>query len=53
MVIADVPTKIVYKRPSVLDPQVTHYCPGCTHGVAHRLVCEVLVQTATYLNFNP
>jgi 2-oxoglutarate ferredoxin oxidoreductase subunit beta len=21
---------------------VTHYCPGCTHGVAHRLVAEVL-----------
>src|SRR5574342_99673 len=20
----------------------THYCPGCTHGVAHRLVAEVL-----------
>ncbi|MDI3299093.1 MAG: thiamine pyrophosphate-dependent enzyme [Bacillota bacterium] len=22
--------------------RVTHYCPGCTHGVAHRLVAEVL-----------
>ena len=20
----------------------THYCPGCTHGVAHRLVCEAI-----------
>jgi 2-oxoglutarate ferredoxin oxidoreductase subunit beta len=38
----DVPTKIVYDRPEVLDPRVTHYCPGCTHGVAHRLVGEVL-----------
>jgi 2-oxoglutarate/2-oxoacid ferredoxin oxidoreductase subunit beta len=42
MVMMDVPTKIVYERPEVLDPRVTHYCPGCTHGVAHRLVAEVL-----------
>ncbi|MDT8381974.1 MAG: thiamine pyrophosphate-dependent enzyme [Brevefilum sp.] len=38
----DVPAKIVYERPEALDPRVTHYCPGCTHGVAHRLVAEVL-----------
>jgi 2-oxoglutarate/2-oxoacid ferredoxin oxidoreductase subunit beta len=42
MVTTDVPTKIVYERPEALDPRVTHYCPGCTHGVAHRLVAEVL-----------
>ena len=42
MVTAEVPTKIVYQRPEALDPRVTHYCPGCTHGVAHRLVAEVL-----------
>jgi len=42
MVMMDVPTKVVYDRPEVLDPRVTHYCPGCTHGVAHRLVGEVL-----------
>jgi len=42
MVVTDVPTKIVYQRPEALDPRVTHYCPGCTHGVAHRLVAEVL-----------
>jgi 2-oxoglutarate ferredoxin oxidoreductase subunit beta len=42
MVMMDVPTKVVYERPAVLDPRVTHYCPGCTHGVAHRLVGEVL-----------
>ncbi len=33
---------VVYSRPeSILNVQ-THYCPGCTHGVAHRLVAEVL-----------
>lgn len=42
MVTTDVPTRIVYERPEALDPRVTHYCPGCTHGVAHRLVAEVL-----------
>lgn len=42
MVVTDVPTKTIYQRPEVLDPIVTHYCPGCTHGVAHRLVAEVL-----------
>ncbi|MFH1446668.1 MAG: thiamine pyrophosphate-dependent enzyme [Chloroflexota bacterium] len=34
--------KLVYARPEVFDPRPTHYCPGCTHGIAHRLVAEVL-----------
>ncbi|HEX3050073.1 MAG TPA: thiamine pyrophosphate-dependent enzyme [Aggregatilineaceae bacterium] len=34
--------KIVYQRPEALSDIHTHYCPGCTHGVAHRLVAEVL-----------
>lgn len=33
---------IVSQRPEALSDAVTHYCPGCTHGVAHRLVAEVL-----------
>ena len=36
------PTKLVYKRPEFLATTPTHYCPGCTHGVAHRLIAEVL-----------
>jgi 2-oxoglutarate ferredoxin oxidoreductase subunit beta len=32
----------VYIRPSSLTATPTHYCPGCTHGVAHRLIAEVL-----------
>ncbi len=32
----------VYARPQSLTDVVTHYCPGCTHGVAHRLVAEVI-----------
>lgn len=34
--------EIVYERPDMLTDVVTHYCPGCTHGVIHRLVAEVL-----------
>ncbi|HPH95322.1 MAG TPA: thiamine pyrophosphate-dependent enzyme [Anaerolineaceae bacterium] len=32
----------VYSRPESLTVTPTHYCPGCTHGVAHRLVAEVI-----------
>ena len=36
------PNNLVYERPEGLNDIPTHYCPGCTHGVAHRLVAEVL-----------
>ena len=32
----------VFKRPESLLPVTMHYCPGCTHGITHRLVAEVL-----------
>ena len=32
----------VYERPSFLTDVPFHYCPGCTHGIVHRLVAEVL-----------
>ena len=32
----------VYCMPQALGTQPTHYCPGCTHGVAHRLLAEAL-----------
>lgn len=33
----------VYERPKSWMPNVSsHYCPGCGHGIAHRLVCEVI-----------
>ena len=34
--------QVVYQRPESLTEVDTHYCPGCTHGVGHRLVAEVL-----------
>nr|WP_041455206.1 thiamine pyrophosphate-dependent enzyme [Anaerolinea thermophila] len=36
------PEEIVYQRPEALADVNTHYCPGCTHGVAHRLIAEVI-----------
>lgn len=32
----------LFARPSAMSERITHYCPGCTHGVIHRLVAEVL-----------
>jgi len=32
----------VYSRPSLLLPATMHYCPGCSHGVVHKLVAEVI-----------
>jgi 2-oxoglutarate ferredoxin oxidoreductase subunit beta len=32
----------VYTRPKSLKKAPFHYCPGCGHSVAHRLICEVI-----------
>ena len=32
----------VFKKPDSLTDAVLHYCPGCTHGIIHRLVAEVM-----------
>lgn len=40
--LAEPTEKIVFQRPDSLAELYTHYCPGCTHGTAHRLVAEVL-----------
>ncbi len=32
----------VFKRPDSLIDTPTHFCPGCTHGIAHRLIAEAL-----------
>jgi 2-oxoglutarate ferredoxin oxidoreductase subunit beta len=31
-----------FHKPESLSDQPTHYCPGCTHGVIHRLIAEVI-----------
>ncbi len=31
-----------YHRPKTLLAQKTHYCPGCGHGIVHRLIAEII-----------
>ena len=33
---------VVFKKPAMLRDVPLHYCPGCTHGIIHRLVAESL-----------
>ena len=33
---------VVFERPHALADVSTHYCPGCTHGIIHRLVAEAI-----------
>ena len=33
---------VVFERPKSLIDVPTHYCPGCTHGIIHRILCEVI-----------
>ena len=33
---------VVFKAPHALCDIPLHYCPGCTHGIAHRLVAEAI-----------
>jgi 2-oxoglutarate ferredoxin oxidoreductase subunit beta len=32
----------LFHKPKALSDRPTHYCPGCTHGVVHRLIAEVI-----------
>jgi len=33
---------LLYRRPRLLRAVQTHYCPGCGHGIVHRLIAEVI-----------
>jgi 2-oxoglutarate ferredoxin oxidoreductase subunit beta len=34
--------RVIYGHPSLLAERPTHYCPGCGHGIIHRLIAELL-----------
>lgn len=34
--------QVVFGRPAALCEVNTHYCPGCLHGVVHRVIAEVI-----------
>lgn len=36
------PENIVYKKPHLMNDNTMHYCPGCSHGVVHKLVAEII-----------
>lgn len=36
--------RTVFERTTGLKDKDTHYCPGCTHGIIHRLVAEVMAE---------
>ena len=33
---------VVFEKPKALTDAPFHYCPGCPHGIIHRLVAEVM-----------
>ena len=38
------PQNLVYKKPELLNDVPMHYCPGCSHGVVHKLISEVVME---------
>lgn len=36
------PENLVYQKPRLLNGNPMHYCPGCSHGVVHKLIAEVI-----------
>ena len=41
---------IVFEKTKGLTDKPTHYCPGCTHGIIHRLVAEAMVELGVLEN---
>ncbi len=35
---------LVYAKPELMNDNTMHYCPGCSHGVVHKLVAEVIAE---------
>ena len=36
--------ELVYKKPELMNDVNMHYCPGCSHGVVHKLIAEVIAE---------
>lgn len=36
------PENLVYQKPRLMNDETMHYCPGCSHGMVHKLVAEIL-----------
>lgn len=33
---------VAYEKPALMNDNLMHYCPGCSHGVVHKLIAEVI-----------
>ena len=38
------PETLVYGKPRLMNENPMHYCPGCSHGVIHKLIAEVIAE---------
>jgi len=38
------PENLVYDKPLLMNDAPMHYCPGCSHGVIHKLIAEVITE---------
>ena len=38
------PENFVYEKPKLMNDTAMHYCAGCSHGVVHKLVAEVIAE---------
>ena len=36
------PANLVYSKAKLMTENPMHYCPGCSHGVVHKLIAEVI-----------
>ena len=42
MTVATPGARVIYQRPELLVDRSSHYCPGCGHGIIHRVLAEVI-----------
>ena len=38
------PENLAYEKPHLMNDTPMHYCPGCSHGVVHKLIAEVITE---------
>ena len=36
------PENLVYSKPKLMNDNSMHYCPGCSHGMVHKLIAEII-----------
>lgn len=38
------PENLVYAKPELMNNNHMHYCPGCSHGVVHKVIADVIME---------